>query len=210
MSGPPVKRKKKRNSRSLVRKYWWVVPVFVCVGMIGWIATGPQWSRARISTPGGKPITGYLADTQKMKQEYLHYYGKALNNDAIEKGFEEANQLVIVQDYTNAVRLLEQVSKVAAVPVVFNNLGVLYAEWNDTSRAINAFREALARDMDYQAVRLNLDRMQDLKALGADPVSREVESNNSTSLANIIAPGKPVEGEIDASVTDVDYFRVTT
>ena len=96
--------------------------------------------------------------------------------------------------------LLEQVSKVAAVPVVFNNLGVLYAELNDKSRAINAFREALARDMDYRAVRLNLDRMKDVMALGADPVSREVESNNSTTLANIIAPGKAVEGEIEAAV----------
>ena len=47
-------------------------------------------------------------------------------------------------------------------------------------------------------------------ALGADPVSREVEPNNNPMLANIIAPGKPVEGEIDAAVNDIDYFRITT
>ena len=101
-------------------------------------------------------------------------------------------------------------SKVAAVPVVFNNLGVLYAELNDKSRAINAFREALARDLDYRPVRSNLDRMKDVMALGADPVSREVEPNNNMTVANIIAPGKPVEGEIEAAVNDVDFFRVTT
>ena len=145
-----------------------------------------------------------------MRQEYAHFYGKPLSNAEVERGFELANQRVTAKDYTNAVGMLEQVSKVAAVPVVFNNLGVLYAELNDKSRAINSFREALARDLDYRPVRLNLDRMKDVMALGADPVSREVEPNNSTTLANIIAPGKPVEGEIEAAVNDVDFFRVTT
>lgn len=194
----------------MVRKYWWVVPVFVGVGMIGWIATGPQWSRARIRTPGGPPITGYLTNKQEMTQEYAHYYGKPLNNAEIERGFDQANLRVTAKDYTNAVGLLEQVSKVAAVPLVFNNLGVLYAQLNDKPRAINSFREALARDLDYRAVRLNLDRMKDVMALGANPVTREVEPNNNTSAANIIAPGKTVEGEIEAAVNDIDFFRVTT
>ena len=86
--------------------------------------------------------------------------------------------------------MLEQVAKVAAVPVVFNNLGVLYAEFNDRSRSINAFREALARDMDYQPVRLNLDRLKDVMALGADPVSREIESNNTRDSGQHHRPGK--------------------
>jgi len=93
---------------------------------------------------------------------------------------------------------------------VFNNMGVLYAELNDKSRAVNAFREALARDLDYQPVRLNLDRLKDVMALGADPVSRELEPNNTPILANLMAPGKPVEGEIEAAVDDVDFFRITT
>jgi hypothetical protein len=155
-------------------------------------------------------MPGYIASAQNMTQEYQHFYGKPLNNAEIEGAFEQAGQRVRVRDYSNAVGLLEQVSKVAAVPVVFNDLGVLYAELNDKSRAINAFREALARDMDYQPVRVNLDRLKDVMALGADPVSREVESNNSMPLANIIAPGKAVEGEIEAGVDDVDFFRVTT
>jgi hypothetical protein len=211
MTGPPVKRKKKRREDdSPVRKYWWLAPVVICVVMIGWIATGPRWSRPQITQPGGKAIQGYVANTQKMTQEYLHFYGKPLNNAEIEKGFDQANQRVSEKDYPAAAAMLEQVAKVAAVPVVFNNLGVLYAELNDKSRTINAFREALARDMDYQAVRLNLDRLKDIMALGADPVSREVESNNTMISANIIAPGKPVEGEIEAAVEDVDFFRITT
>ncbi|MCX6631288.1 MAG: hypothetical protein NTW28_27060 [Candidatus Solibacter sp.] len=178
--------------------------------MIGWIATGPRWSRPKISAPVGKPIAGYEASALKMTQEYLRFYGKPLDNAGIERAFDQANQRVNAGDYTKAVGLLEGVSKVAAVPVVFNNLGVLYAELIDTSSALNAFREALARDINYPAVRLNLDRMKDVMALGADPVTREVESNNNASVANIIAPGKAVEGEIDAAFNDEDFFRVTT
>jgi hypothetical protein len=211
MAAPLVKRKKKKTQgHSLVRKYWWLVPVLAGVGMIAWLATGPDWSRPRITPPTGRMMPGYIASPQTMTQEYQHFYTKALNNAEIERAFEQADERVRAKDYSNAVGLLEQVSKVAAVPVVFNDLGVLYAELNDKSRAINAFREALARDMDYKPVRLNLERLKDVMALGADPVSREVEPNNSMTLANIIAPGKAVEAEIEAAVDDVDFFRVTT
>jgi hypothetical protein len=211
MAAPLVKRKKKKKQTySPVRRYWWLVPVLTGVGMIVWLATGPRWSRTGISPPAGRMMPGYIASAQDMTQEYQHFYGKPLNNAEIDRAFELANQRVRAKDYSNAVVLLEQVSKVAAVPVVFNDLGVLYAELNDKSRAINAFREALARDMDYKPVRLNLERLKDVMALGADPVSREVESNDNMTLANIIAPGKAVEGEIEAAVNDVDFFRVTT
>jgi hypothetical protein len=209
MDAPLLQRKKKTNL-ALVRKYWWLVPVLAGVGMIAWLATGPEWSRPRIGPPTGRMMPGYIADPQTMMQEYQHFYGKALSNAEIEGAFEQADQRVRANDYSSAAGLLEQVSKVAAVPVVFNDLGVLYAELNDKSRAINAFREALARDMDYKPVRVNLERLKDVMALGADPVSREVESNNNMTLANLIAPGKAVEAEIDAAVNDVDFFRVTT
>ena len=210
MAAAVVKKKKKKQRLFLVRRYWWLVPVLGCIGMILWIATGPEWSRPRITAPTGKPMEGFVANTRQMTQEYAHFYGKQLNNTETEQGFERAIQRVRAKDYSDAAVMLEQVSKVAAVPVVFNNLGVLYAQLDDRSRAINAFREALARDMDYRPVRENLDRLKNLVALGAEPVSREVESNNNMNLANIIAPNRPVEGEIDAAVNDVDFFRVTT
>ena len=79
MAAPLVRRKKKKKNRSLAGKYWWLVPVLGCVGMIGWIATGPRWSRPQIATPTGKPITGYVASTLAMTEEYAHFYGKPLN-----------------------------------------------------------------------------------------------------------------------------------
>ncbi|MEO8596154.1 MAG: tetratricopeptide repeat protein [Candidatus Solibacter sp.] len=210
MSPAPLRRKRKTNSRSALRKYWWLVPVLAGVGFIFYTATGPKWSRARIDKPNGRPITGYVADFQKMSQEYARFYGRPLNNPEIEKGFEMANKGVLAKDYNNAIGFLEQVVKVAAIPLVFNNLGVLYAEMNDKSRAINAFREALARDLDYQPVRLNLERLKDVMALGADPVNRELEPNNSPELSNLMVPGKAVDGDIEASVNDIDFFRITT
>ena len=119
--------------------------------MIFYVATGPKWSRARIETPKGRAITGYIADTQMMVKEYSRFYGKPLNNAEVEQGFDMANKSVAGKDFTNAVGFMEQVAKVAAVPVVFNNMGVLYAELNDKSRAVNAFREALARDIGISA-----------------------------------------------------------
>src|ERR1035438_2920997 len=211
MDAPLVKRKKKtRQNQSLVRKYWWLVPVLACVGMIAWLATGPRWSRTPIGPSTGRMMPGYIAGAQNMTREYQRFYGKPPATAEVERAFEQADLRVRARDYSNAVGLLEQVSKVAAVPVVFNDLGVLYAELNDKSRAINAFREALARDIDYKPVRVNLDRLKDVIAVGADPVSREAESNDNMSVANIIAPGKAVEAEIDAAVNDVDFFRVTT
>ena len=174
MDAPPVRRKKKtRQNPSLVRKYWWLVPVLACVAMIGWLATGPRWSRSRIGPPTGRMMPGYISGAQNMTQEYQRFYGKPLSNSEIERAFEQADQRVRAGDYSTAAGSLEQVSKVAA--------------------AINAFREALARDMDYKPVRVNLERLKDVMALGADPVSREVESNDNMTVANIIAPGKAVE-----------------
>ena len=210
MTPAPVRRRKKNKGPSAIRKYWWLVPSLAVVGLIGYVATGPKWSRAHIETPKGRPITGYLADVRVMSREYEHFYGKPLNNAEVETRFEMANKSVAEKDYTNAVGFLEQVAKVAAVPAVFNNIGVLYAELSDKSRSANAFREALARDLDYQPVRLNLDRLKDVMALGADPVSRELEPNNAPMSANLMAPGKPVQGEIEAAVNDLDFFRITT
>jgi hypothetical protein len=210
MPPPQVTRKKKKKNVSVLRKYWWLAPVLAGVGMIAWLATGPEWSRRRISPPAGRMMPGYLANARDMTLEYQRFYGRPLNDSLVEEAFEQSNERVRAKDYVGAITLLEQVSKLAAVPLVFNNLGVLYAELNDKSRAINAFREALARDADYRPVRTNLGRLKDVMALGVDPVSHEVESNDNMTLANIIALEKPVDGEIEAGVNDVDFYTVTT
>jgi uncharacterized protein YutE (UPF0331/DUF86 family) len=205
------KRKKKQKSqRSQIRRYWWLPPVLAGVALLAWLATGPRIWGPRVLSHGGAAIKGYIGTIETVKQEYLRFHGKPLKNSAVERLFQLANQRIADQDYESAALLMETVSQDAAVPVIFNNLGVLYAQLNDRSRAINAFRDALARDIDYQPVRLNLDRLRNLTGNAADPVTRELEPNNSPPYANVIALGKAVEGEVARGVNDVDYFRITT
>jgi tetratricopeptide (TPR) repeat protein len=128
----------------------------------------------------------------------------------VERNFQQANQRVAAQDYGGAVALLEEAVKQAAIPVIFNDLGVLYAELNDRSRAIYAFREALARDIDYQPVRFNLERLKGFTTQDTGPVTHEIEPNNRSGLANLMAMDKPVDGEISEGANDVDYYRITT
>jgi hypothetical protein len=203
-------RKKKKKKRSPIKRYWWVAPVLAGAGFIAYVASGPEWSRPHLAAPKEHLIEGYVYETTQFNDEYLRFYGKPLNNQDVEHNFELAAKKVRARDFENAVGFLEQVSKTAAIPVVFNDLGVLYSELKDKSRAVNAFREALARDVDYRPTRLNLDRMRDAIALSAEPVSREVEPNNTMLSANVIAIDKPVEGAIDAAVNDVDFYRIST
>jgi tetratricopeptide (TPR) repeat protein len=212
MAAPePVRKRKKTKRQSRLRKNWWLALVLGGLVLVFWVATGPRWTRARIVlTPPRKPISGYLGSLATLQLEYARYYGGALESNEVKHDFELAGKRVAAKDYTSAAGLLEQVAKTAAVPQVYNNLGVLYVELEDKSRAINAFREALARDINYGPARTNLERMPDLMQLGAEPVTREVEPNNSITLANIIAPGRSTDGEIEAAVNDVDCFRVTT
>src|SRR5262249_5465731 len=79
---------------------------------------------------------------------------------------------------------------------------------NDRDRSINAFREALSRDAGYQPVRMALQQMKNLTPGAAEPVTAEVEPNNSALTANLIPLDQPVEGAI-AGLNDEDYFRFT-
>jgi hypothetical protein len=202
--------KKKKSSRNLVRKYWWLAPVVFGVGFLGYLATGPRWFGPRVLSRTGAPIKGYISDIAMLRQEYVQYHGKQLHSPQVEQRFEMVNERIRQQDYESAALLLENITQDAALPVVFNNLGVVYAQLNDRSRAIGAFREALARDIDYKPVRLNLDRLRTMTGNDADPVTREIEDNSSPALANIISLNKPVEANIAPQVNDLDYFRVTT
>jgi len=205
----PVKRKR-TSGRNIIRRYWWLPPAVAGVVLIVWMATGPRWWGPRVLPRTAEPIKGYIASVETLQEEYLRFHGKRLKNPQLEKRFETASQRMAQQDFESAALILEGVSQDAALPVVFNDLGVLYAQLNDRSRAVNAFREALARDIDYKPVRFNLDRLRVMVANAADPVTKEIEPNGTAALANVISPGKPVEAEIAAGVNDLDFFRVTT
>jgi hypothetical protein len=182
--------------------------ILAAVVVVGWIMRSP-----RTKTGGAAPAEippGYIAGVATVAQEYTRFQGKAFQMPAVEQKFQQANDRVAVQDYAGAVSLLEEISRQAAVPVIFNNLGVLYAQLNDRSRAINAFREALARDIDYQPVRFNLNRLKGFTSRDGDPVTHEIEPNDSPVRANLIAVGQPVDGAISPGSNDRDFFRINT
>jgi hypothetical protein len=200
----------KKSARSRIRRYWWLVPVLASVILLAWLATGPRMFGPRVLSKTREPVKGYVSDVPVLLQEYKRFHGKEMKNPQLEHRFQMAAERVAHEDYEAAALILEGVSQDAAVPVVFNNLGVLYSQLNDRSRAINAFREALARDIDYKPVRANLDRLRVIAGGAADPVTKEIEPNNSPRFANVIVSGKPVEGEIAPGVNDIDYYRVAT
>jgi hypothetical protein len=207
------KRTVSRSKRpvSNVRRYWWLAPVLVLVAFVLWLATGPEWSRPRTGKTTDLTLPpGYVTSFATVVEEYHRFYGKPLQDKELSGRFESGTRYMTQHDYVQAAQVLEEVARTAAVPAVFNDLGLVYLAQNDRGKAINAFREALSRDIDYQQVRRNLDRMKEIGFENATPLTHEIEANNALLMANIIAPSKPVEGEIMAAVNDIDCFKVVT
>jgi len=198
-----------QHDGSWIARYWWVAPIVAAALVGAWLTGAPRASSTGAGTPA-KILPGYIASVATVAQEYTRFQGKVFQMPEVEQELQQANDRVAAHDYAAAVPMLEEASKRVAVPVIFNNLGVLYAQLNDRARAINAFREALARDIDYQPARFNLNRLKGFTSRDTDPVTHEIEPNDRPELANPIAVGKPVDGDIAADTNDRDYFRITT
>ncbi len=85
-----------------------------------------------------------MQDVSILEKEYGAFHGKLLRDPELEREFQVANQFVQQENYTAAIEILEKASKNAGVPVIFHNLGSMYAAIGDRARSIGAFREALA------------------------------------------------------------------
>jgi tetratricopeptide (TPR) repeat protein len=115
---------------------------------------------ARRHRPAAAPSpVAYMQDVSIFEKEYGAFHGKLLRDPELEREFQVANQFVQQENYTAAVEILEKASKNAGVPVIFHNLGSLYAAIGDRARSIGAFREALARDAEYWPVRDAIERL---------------------------------------------------
>jgi hypothetical protein len=198
----PLLIRKRRRRRPPKRIPLWplgLVMLMAAVGSLVWALMG------RISKPASHGLLGYLTDDRMVEREYARLYNRDLTDPLPRQDFRYAAELTARSDYAGALAVLERIARQAAVPAVFNNIGVLYLEQNDISRAMNAFREAFLRDGDYQPVRANLMRMKPLLD-AVTAVTREVEPNDYYLLANVISRDRPVEAEISA-IGDTDCFR---
>jgi hypothetical protein len=153
---------------------------------------------------GPQGPAGYIDSVVTLRQEYVSFYNTTVPDAEVERDFQYAASRVAHGDYSGAVAPLENAAKKAPLPAVLNDLGVVYVKQNDGVNALRAFRAALTRDSDYPQVRANLADLESLLN-SAEPVTREVEPNDTFLLANAIALGAPVEAEISGN--DIDCFR---
>jgi hypothetical protein len=197
----PRKTHRRHRRRPLILRFWWVLPI------AGLLIAGPRiWSWIANRAPQPQSLAGYIADGAELQLEYLDFQGKPLDNPDIEQGFERAAELMREGSYISAAITLETTVQSAPLPVVFNDLGVLYVKLDDGPRAVAAFRDALARDWNYPPVRSNVLRLR----YNADPLTHEVEPNGDNRQANVIALGKSIEADISSTFADVDCFRFTS
>jgi hypothetical protein len=184
--------------------------------MLGLLGIGIFWGarvvmrrRPAPSAAASQPA-GYVGEVSVLRAEYSHYYGKPIEESNIEGRFRQASDLMSARDYPGASAVLETLSRKAALPVVFSNLGIVYSALGDLGRSADAFRDALARDSEYGPSRQFLRNSKSIPANSADPYTREVEPNNESRTATLIGLGVPASGEVTASTNDVDYLRVVT
>jgi hypothetical protein len=184
-----------------LRYLWLLAAVGLLLGAVVWFVCS-----AYVRPPAG-PLAGYEADVAELGRQYRRFHGKLLRNPEVEQLFTQAAGQAAAGQYDAAARLLEQASADAAVPVVFNDLGVLYAQTGDRARALEAFREALTRDTGDRLTHENVERLGGILIEAEQPVTREVEPNNSHVNANLIRIGTTVEAELAARTNDVDTYR---
>jgi tetratricopeptide (TPR) repeat protein len=193
-----------KKDRRILEKIRWLVILLVATGVIAFLVVSRR--NREIAKPG--ELEGYQHDVATLEREYGRFYGRLLREPESETLFRHAADFARKGNYPAAIEILEKVSKDAAVPVVFTNLGSLYAAINDRSRAIGAFREAFARDADYKPLRDTIDRLRLFSSDEANPVRQEIEPNNSEVVANLIGLRSPVTGEI--ALGDTDTFKFVT
>jgi hypothetical protein len=197
---PSHSKRKQQPDRML-----WLIPLLIVAALA---VAALVWSN-RPRTPKTAKLDGYIDAAQTLETEYRHYHGQALRDESIVQQFSEAGRMVAQGNLPGAAADLEKLSEKAAVPVVFNNLGVLYTKLGDRARAINAFRDALSRDSGYVPVKENLRTLGSDLAHASDPVTEEVERNDNHLLANVIRLDAAVEAEI-GGLNDADYFRFSS
>lgn len=196
---------RERRKRPKYPLHWFTIPAII-VGAVSWI-----WiSVSAQKNSGPYVVPGYITSIPDFEQQVVRYYGKGASKaEGLEK-FQLASAAMSKRDFGGAAALLEEAAKQMAIPVVFNDLGVLYWKLDDPQRSVNAFREALARDESYRPSRENLERLKKMPgASTAFPVLSEIEPNETIPYANLISLGKAVEGGIDSSRNDVDWYRLT-
>jgi hypothetical protein len=139
------------DKTNVPKKYWWVIPVGVPIG-VALIAATPLLLKSCGGSGGsGGAGTTYNAETMTFNygttyvtnvniiaKEYELQTGRPLSDDLrrqIEAAVTAANQ----NNHAESARILEQVAKAAPVPAIYHNLGIEYQKTNNTQASLRAF-----------------------------------------------------------------------
>lgn len=202
-ASPTYRHRRKRPTHSTAAIVMWCLLITLTVGLgIGAYLLLPRLVATRRSAHNAS-ISGYLDGVDQLRREVQDYYGKPLRDADLESRFSAAHEFVARRDFFGAAVELEHLTDQVAVPMIFDDLGLLYAQVNDNAHALDAFREALVRDPDYGPA---LAGVRQTNVGTAAPLTGEVESNNTVLTANLV----PVDSRIDAEISppgDVDCFR---
>ncbi|MCX7994653.1 MAG: tetratricopeptide repeat protein [candidate division WOR-3 bacterium] len=81
-------------------------------------------------------------------------------NDDFQDLLEISEFYILSQKYEEAIKTLKKAQKINnREPKLYYNLGIAYEALNDRDKAINAFRQALSLDPNFQSAREHLDRL---------------------------------------------------
>ena len=116
--------RKHRQSVPRWQRYWWLLPVVVLVAVVGWLATGPEWTRPRSGKPTPQKLPpGYVTAFSRVTEEYQRFHAKSLTDREAAMQFDKATEHMLHHEYAASAELLEAIAKKAPVPAIFNNLG---------------------------------------------------------------------------------------
>ncbi len=175
-------------------------------GALAFIAVAGAGIHLLTSRRDRAPVAGYEERLDVLQREYQEFYGKLMSSPGAERLFEDAAREVSARRYPAAIEWLREAAREAALPVIFNDLGVLIAETGDRAQAAAAFQEGLARDPENILLQRNAERL-GFQLEMTRPVTAEVEPNNSLSNANLIPLGKDVPAAMAGDAGDTDCFR---
>jgi hypothetical protein len=207
-SGRIVRRKRQRR-RSVIPKIVWAV---LACGGAALVIGGILFALNRLDRLSRHdPLPGYVADVGVLVDEYRRFNGDTLDAaNEVSQFFVRADEQMLRGDLVAALASMRRVSRDAAVPVVFTDIGVLSLAMHDEAQALQAFREVFVRDPSY-GVRQDGGSKELAATLAKAKIAltAEAEPNSGRDTANLIPFGGGIEGEIlDGS--DVDSFRLIT
>src|SRR5215469_758710 len=99
------------------------------LGLLGWLG----WKYRSTHHPD---LPGYQIDAAEIQRESEKIYGHPLNSVEIDQGFAGARTDIHRAEYQDAIRFFRSAVKIAALPIFYNNLGVLYGTTQNLPYAV--------------------------------------------------------------------------